>query len=175
MKNITVSIKGISPLLMHRFPLEPIEAIEKKTPEEQAEIAAYRTPEKKLYISGTAVQRAFIAAATYSKGKGRGSLQKVAAASVFVTPEYILLGQDKYEVDARAVVVPATKGRVVRYRPRFDEWKVDFNIDYDENLLTEQQLRRIVDDAGQRVGLLDFRPARNGSFGRFMVTKWNGK
>ena len=42
-KSAEVRIKGVSALLMHRFPLEPIEAIEKKTREEQAEIAAYRT------------------------------------------------------------------------------------------------------------------------------------
>ena len=41
-KKVTVTIEGQTPLLMHKFPLEPIEAIEKKTIEEQAEIAAYR-------------------------------------------------------------------------------------------------------------------------------------
>jgi len=30
----------------------------------------------------------------------------------------------------------------------------------------------VVDDAGVRVGLLDFRPERKGSFGRFMVVEW---
>ena len=43
-RNIKVRIKGISALLMHRYPIEPIEALEKKSKEEQAELAAYRTP-----------------------------------------------------------------------------------------------------------------------------------
>jgi len=72
----------------------------------------------------------------------------------------------------RPVVIAATKGRVMRYRPRLDEWKFSCEIEYDETLLTETQLRRIVDDTGSRVGLLDFRPARNGSFGRFVVVSW---
>jgi hypothetical protein len=65
-----VEIKGLTPgLLMHSFPLVPIEAIEKKTPAEQAELAAYRDPEtRELYIPGIAVQRAFVSGATYSKG-----------------------------------------------------------------------------------------------------------
>ena len=36
----------------------------------------------------------------------------------------------------------------------------------------DKGLKAIVDDAGDRVGLLDFRPERKGPFGRFMVTAW---
>jgi len=172
MKQIKVGIKGMSPLLMHRFPNEPVEAIEKKSPEDQAEIAAYRTPDGKLYVPAIALSRAIVSGATYSKGKGRGSLQKQVAACVFVTPETILLNQKKYNVDSRPVVIPATKGRVMRHRPRFDDWKLAFTLEFDENLLMENQLRKIMDDTGSRVGLLDFRPEKKGSFGRFMITKW---
>lgn len=173
-KSVSVTIKGISPLLMHRYPLVPIEAIEKKSPEEQAELAAYRIPgdSQQLYVPGTAIQRSLVGAATFSKGKGRSSLQKSVAACVLVSPEYIGLGQTEYAIDARAVVIPATKGRVVRYRPRLDRWEGTFTIDYDDTLVTENQLRRVVDDDGTRVGLLDFRPERKGPFGRFMVTAW---
>lgn len=172
-KRIKTKIRGISPLLMHRFPLEPVQAIEKKSREEQAEVAAYRDEETgELYIPGVAIQRALIAAATYSRGKGRASLQKPVAACVFVDPDQCGLGTKIYKVDARAVVVPATKGRIVRYRPRLDAWETAFALDYDPDLLTEEQLRTVVDDAGARVGLLDFRPERKGPFGRFMVTSW---
>jgi hypothetical protein len=173
-KTVEVRIKGISALLMHRFPLEPIEAIEKKTPEEQAEIAAYRMDgsESNLYMPGIALQRALIGAAVFSKGKGRASLQKPVAACLIVTPEYMDLGTTEYKIDSRAVVVPATKGRIVRHRPRLDEWECSFELLYDDVLLTEKQLRKIVDDCGSRVGLLDFRPERKGPFGRFMVTEW---
>ncbi|MBW1700476.1 MAG: hypothetical protein JRK26_27300 [Deltaproteobacteria bacterium] len=173
-KKIEVQIKGISPILMHRFPLEPIEAVEKKPKEEQAEIAAYRDPDtEELFIPAVALQRALISAATYSKGKGRASLQKQTAACVFITPERLSLGTKEYVIDSRPVVVPATKGRIIRHRPRLDEWKLNFELEYDENLLTETQMRKIVDDAGQRVGLLDFNPAHKGPYGRFIVTVWN--
>lgn len=158
---------------MHRFPLDPIQGIEKKSKEEQAEISAYRDEETGgLYIPGVAIQRALIAAATYSKGKGRSTLQKPVAACVFVSPDRCGLGTTDYKIDARAVVIAATKGRIVRYRPRLDQWGVSFAIDYDPDLLTETQLRGVVDDAGARVGLLDFRPERKGPYGRFMVVGW---
>jgi hypothetical protein len=169
----SVTIKGTSGLLMHRFPLEPVEAIEKKTPAEQAEIAAYRHPtSNELYIPGGCLQRALVAGATFSKGKGRATLQKTAAACLAVTPEYLLLGTKKYEIDSRSVVISATRGRIIRHRPRLDEWQVDFDLNWDDTLLTEKQVREVVDNTGSRVGLLDFRPACKGPYGRFVVTKW---
>lgn len=175
-KSVKVKLKGISPLLMHSFPMVPLEAAEKRTPEEQAEHAAYRDPDTgELYIPGTNIQRALIGAATYSKGKGRASLQKQTAASVFVSPERILLGVKKFVVDSRPVVVPATKGRVIRHRPRLDSWEVSFELSWDAALLKESEVRKIVDDMGARVGLLDFRPEKKGSFGRCIVTKWDTK
>lgn len=171
-KKITCQVKGLSPLLMHSFPMQPLEAMDKKTAEEQAEHAAYRAPSGKLYVPAIAFQRALIGAATYSKGKGRMTLQKPVAACVLVSPEYLILDQQEYLVDARPVVIAATKGRVVRFRPRFDDWSFECFIEYDDNLLKESEIRKVVDDAGSRIGLLDFRPERKGPFGRFMVVNW---
>jgi hypothetical protein len=173
MTTVEVKIKGISPLLMHKYPLEPIEKPEKLSKEEQAEMAAYRDEETRLlYVPSEAIQRTLIGAATFSKGKGRASLQKEAAASLLVSPVRLSLGTEHYKIDARPVVIKATQGRIVRYRPRLDSWETTFFLEYDPMLMTEQQVRKIVDDAGSRVGLLDFRPERKGPYGRFMVTSW---
>ena len=172
-KTIIVTIKGKSALLMHQFPLGPVEAIDMKPKEEQAEIAAYRDPDtEELYIPGVNIQRALVAGATYTK-KGRATLAKLAAATLMVTPERVSLGTKDFKIDSRAVVIKATRGRIVRHRPRLDEWSCTFELEYEDTLLKEDQVRKIVDDTGQRVGLLDFRPACKGPFGRFMVTKWD--
>lgn len=173
-QKVQCTIKGLSALLMHAFPMIPIEAIEKKSPAEQAEVSAYRDPDNgQLYIPGIAIQRSLVGAATYSKGKGRSSLQKSVAACVQIFPERCGLGVKEFCIDSRPVVIRATLGRIIRHRPRLDEWQVSFEIEYDDTLLTEQQVRRIVDDAGSRVGLLDFRPERKGPFGRFVVVNWS--
>ena len=175
-KTVQISIKGSSPLLMHAYPMEMPEAMDKKTVADQAEIAAYRDPDThRLYLPGVAVQRCFVVAAAYSKGKGRASLQKNAAACFLVDPERIDLGVKDYKIDSRPVVIAATKGRIVRHRPRIDVWEVTFTLEFDDTLLKEEEVRRIVDDAGKRVGLLDFRPAKNGPFGKFFVTKWKAE
>src|SRR5262245_41857233 len=173
LKSVTVTLSGSTPLLMHKFPMIALEAAEKKSPEDQAEHAAYRDPDTgMLYVPGPNVQRALVAAASYSKGKGRATLAKQAAACLMVSPERISLGVKDYEIDSRPVVVPATKGRVLRHRPRLDKWAITFEIEYDDTLLNDKELRRIVDDCGSRVGLLDFRPERKGSYGRATVTNW---
>lgn len=172
MKRINCTITGISALLMHRFPMVALEAIDKKSPEEQAEHSAYRSEDRTLFVPGINIQRCLVSAATFSKGKGRASLQKPVAACVIVTPEEVSLGTKQFSIDSRPVVIAATKGRIVRHRPRLNNWTLTFTLEYDESLLKESELRRIVDDAGSRVGLLDFRPERKGPFGRFMVTTW---
>ena len=171
-KIVRVKIRGTTALLMHAYPMIPLEAAEKKSPEERAEYACYREPGGSLYIPGINIQRCLVAAAAYSKGKGRASLQKPVAACVMIAPERCILDEQTYQIDIRPVVIPATKGRVLRHRPRFDRWGVEFEIEYDDNLLKESELRQVVDDAGVRVGLLDFRPERKGSFGRIMVVEW---
>ena len=168
-----ITIKGLSPLLMHSFPMVPIEAIEKKSPQEQAELSAYRNPEtKELFVPAIAIQRALVSAASFSKGKGRSSLQKQVAACVIVSPERVGLGVTEFTIDSRPVVIAATKGRVMRHRPRLDTWEITFNVEWDDTLLKESEVRRIVDDMGSRVGLLDFRPEKKGPFGRSTVIHW---
>jgi hypothetical protein len=160
-------------LLMHAFPMEPIEALEKKPIEEQAEFAAYRCPEShNLYFPATNLQRALVAGATYSKGKGRASLQKSAAACLMLSPERLTFGVSKFTIDSRPVVIPATKGRVMRHRPKLENWALSFTLEFDDTLITPAQARRIVDDTGTRVGIGDFRPERKGPFGRFVVVSW---
>jgi hypothetical protein len=170
---IAVTIEGQTALLMHCYPMEPIVALEKKPPAEQAELAAYRDPDTgNLYLPGINLQRALVSGASYSKGKGRGSLQRAAAACLLIAPERIDLGTPVYIVDSRPVVVPATKGRVLRHRPRLDRWRATFMIEYDDTLLSAANVRRIVDDTGTRVGLLEFRPEKRSPFGRFHVVHW---
>lgn len=171
MKKIKVAIRGDS-LLMNSFPMEKVDGFEKMSKEDQAEVAAYRDPDGILFVPGLNLQRSFVAASTYSKGKGRASLQKVACAAIAVSPERLSLNRKDYAIDSRPVVIKSTGGRIIRNRPRINDWSINFFIEFDEKLLTEKQVRKIVDDAGALVGLLDFRPERKGPFGKFMVTKW---
>jgi hypothetical protein len=183
MKSVEVRITGLSALLMHRFPdiLEddgPNPVTVKRKKEEAAELAAYRMPttdgsKGNLHIPAECMRQTLVNGAAYEKGKGRSTLAKFAAAAIFVSPDCIDLGTSEYEIDTRAVVVPATRGRIPRHRPTLRAWSVTFTIEYDETLLSEAQVRAIIDHAGAKVGVLDYRPQKKGPFGRFRVDEWN--
>jgi hypothetical protein len=77
-----------------------------------------------------------------------------------------------WEVDSRGVVIPSTGGKIVKHRPRLDDWCLNFTLVLDPKMFTPKEIRMILDDAGSKVGLGDFRPARKGIYGRFVVTSW---
>jgi hypothetical protein len=61
----------------------------------------------------------------------------------------------------------------MRARPRIDEWRLAFRIIYNENLLSDTDLlNRVIEEAGQRIGLLDNRPQKYGENGTFKVIKF---
>lgn len=80
--------------------------------------------------------------------------------------------KDQWETDTRAVRIPSTGGRILCHRPCFHDWRLSFTIDLDTDILSVKLLREIIDAAGKRIGLGDFRPACKGPFGKFVVTKW---
>lgn len=79
---------------------------------------------------------------------------------------------EPWTVDTRAVRIPSTGGRILAHRPMFQDWSLSFTCNLDTRILGERVLRDIIDDAGNRIGLGDFRPATKGPFGRFVVTSW---
>lgn len=188
---INVQITGITPLLMNRF----TEAAEvqvsggtavtfkgdKGTPRDQAAPKRYADEDGRLYIPGPNIFAAIIAAGTFHKaGKSKLTTMKTSLipAGVMVDDLICVLtnGQGEplteWEVDSRSVVIPSTGGRIMAHRPRVDEWNATFTLDVDTSMFTPNLIRAVVDDAGKKIGLGDYRPARKGPFGRFVVTKW---
>lgn len=70
-------------------------------------------------------------------------------------------------VDCRSVKVGTA--RLMRYRPRLNDWGCVVEIIYDENMIEKAQIIAAAENAGKFIGLGDYRPARGGPFGRFLV------
>lgn len=66
----------------------------------------------------------------------------------------------------------ASKVMVALVRPRFDSWGFNASITFDNSVVDEKTLRQIVEIAGSKSGLCDFRPSCGGPFGCFGVTTW---
>jgi hypothetical protein len=176
MKEIRVELEGITPLLMNspKAMLEPTKAVknrlEKYNPEVEAEKATYRNEAGKLYVPSTAIKGTMINASSFKKS-GKYAARSIIAGGVKVKETEIPISPQKYEIDLRTVVIQ--RQRVVKARPKFPVWKLNFTLVYNEEIIGDVNLiRSILDDAGQRIGLLDFRPQKSGEFGQFKVTKF---
>lgn len=182
-----VTIEGISPLLVCAFSAEDaanatagtrsaITPNKNGTPRDLAEKYLYWDQAgKKLVIPGPNVFACIIEAGRFHKvGKRQVTTNttSLVPAAVILPDIEIDLEPQTWEVDARPVVIPSTRGRIMRYRPRFDTWALSFSLEIDTDMFSTDFVRLLVDDAGKKIGLGDFRPARKGPFGRFVVKCW---
>jgi hypothetical protein len=189
MSNVQVEIviAGTTPLLCNRFTDEAamsassgnrMSAVgEKGTPKEQSEKKLYLgAATRKPMIPQPNLFRCIIDAGTFFKaGKSKVTTQKSSMIPACVEVQGIELpleSKEGWAVDTRAVRIPSTGGRILCHRPSFNDWRITFCIDLDTSMLTVKLLREIVDAAGKRIGLGDFRPACKGPFGRFCVVNW---
>jgi hypothetical protein len=146
----------------------------KRDPVAEAETRAYRMKDGTLYIPAEAIKGCLVNAASYKKF-GKYSAKPIVAGCVQILPQQISLKTKDYEIDERTVVIRG-RGRVIRARPLVDKWKITFQLEYDAGFITSGNLiREILEEGGQRVGIMDFRPIKLGNFGMFRVTKWDEK
>lgn len=186
MKSYSVTISGVSPLLMHAFTDEAAMAAtmgERGThvasrddlPREKARAHLYHSPDGTIIVPGPNLLAALVDAGRLHKlGKSKLTTNKSSLVPAYLGIEevYIPITPAEWEVDVRPICIPATGGRILRYRPRFDQWALTFTLQLLDADMTAGLARGILDDAGTKIGLGDFRPARKGPFGRFKVTTW---
>jgi len=190
---IKCSIAGSSPLLMNRFTEQAAAKISagssstitisaRGTPREQAEPKLYTSANGRPMLPGPNVFRGLIDAGAFHKA-GRKAItthkSSLVPAGVQIEELECLLSDPfkpgewpTWEVDSRSVVNPATGGRMMCHRPRFDAWGLDFTLLIDDKMFDHAIVRLLVDDLGTKIGLGDFRPSRKGPFGRFLVSHW---
>jgi len=184
---INIRISGVTPLICNKFGDE--EALQasggsrgssatrdRGTPQEICEGKLYVGINGDLMIPQPNLLRCLVEGGRFHKN---GKVQVTTAKSSILYAcvdiqgaEIELVHKQPWKVDTRAVRIPATGGRILRHRPMFDDWQLDFVADLDTTILGEQFFRKIVDDAGKRIGLGDFRPHCKGPYGKFRVDLW---
>lgn len=187
MKVIQVEIEGTTPLICNKFTDAAAMAStngtrvssvgERGSPREQSESKLYTSADgKTLVIPQPNVFRSIIDGGTFFKaGKSKVTTQKSSLIPACVSirdVEIPIIYRDPWAVDTRAVRIPSTGGRILCHRPIFNDWKLRFEVELDDELITVKLLREIIDASGKRIGLGDFRPSCKGPFGKFVVTKW---
>ena len=184
MYEVTVKIKGVTPLLMHKMNTSAIDPAGKTTAasitEDNPADFLYTTEDGTVCLPAVMFERAMMEAGKEFKvsGKRGRNYSTMFGSMVYVLPENIVLSPSKWVADKRTVVIPSRQGsRIVRIRPRFDEWGASFNIQVraEKSELPEAILKQVIDRAGLYIGVGDFRPQKKGKFGQFIVTEFNVK
>ena len=185
MKTVLVKIMGVTPILQHKFDESAEQGKQTRnvvqnhgSPREQAEKVCMKSGHT-FYFPGTWIASTIREAGGSHKLRGsRKSAKYVVPAAVRVQEiEITILDADgkpasNFEVDSRPVMIPATKGRIMRHRPRFDTWQAVFTLLINDNLLPEEFVHQLLNEAGEQQGIGDFRPATKGPFGCFRVVEW---
>ncbi len=159
-------------MLQHRFATEEhgenTSKSKKKVydPNVEAEKCLYKNLKGEIYQPAEHIYQSMVRAAVDFKFEKKRTYKDVITSGIIVQPEEIPLVVDKhYEIDARGAVVQ--RARIIRWRPRFNEWKLNFSIDIlDDENISVPTLKEILERAGATKGIGDYRPR----FGRFMVT-----
>lgn len=173
MEVYTVKIVGIKPLLIHAptglGDKPKLRRGEHLDPKIEAESYLYKDSEGKICIPSVNVKACIRDAGRNYKISGRRTtFASMIRAGLDINPfPHIQLQHNGWAVDVRPVVIQ--RSRILRARPRFDEWALDFQIiNKDPTIIHQDTLKKVIIDAGNYYGLGDFRP----EFGLFKVDKF---
>jgi hypothetical protein len=184
---INIVIQGVSPLICNKFgdatamsasagDRGSSAGIDRGTPQEIAESKLYCGLDGKVMVPSPNLLRSLVDGGSFTK---LGKKQVTTARSSMLysclsieAAEIPIIHTQPWRVDTRAVRIPSTGGRILAHRPVFDDWALEFEVELDTSIVNAKLLRQIVDDAGKRIGLGDFRPATKGPYGRYLVTRW---
>jgi len=174
MKKIKVKIEGVSPLLMNKFSVSEVKSTRAKKvydPKEEAERKTYRDSKGNLCLPSIHFKSAMVKAGTDFKMVGKKSYKEYCKSGIFIEPELIKLTPQEYTIHEEPVVI--ARARVMSWRPRFDKWSCEFEIEITDEMLNQNTIKDILESAGKYKGCGDHRP----EFGRFKVTdfKVSGK
>jgi len=187
MYSVSVRVKGVAPLIQHRFPIPDFSTLSKggkkstgaKDYTTEWKDYFYADSDGQIYQPSSHFEGALVKAAVNFKvtGKRGKSYKDLFSANIvvdpdriphvgFTVPEELDADADKpLHLDVRPVIVQ--RARVVRIRPRFKAgWELAFEIQCGDDEIQPDLLQDVLTLAGRTVGIGDYRP----KFGRFNVT-----
>ena len=195
---VPVTIQGTSPLIVNNFNEKSLQEIEdqrsldadqkrerKKAdrppviPEERFQLARILDDKKRDCVHAYWIKASFVSACKYpdvsiASTKLRGA--------VFVLGDLLpiqfsgekMKGEGPYgrpvmRRDTVRVGRFGNKQPDLRYRPMYENWSIDLEIEYEPALISLRELHHLIRRAGTSVGLCEWRPEKSpaGIFGRF--------
>lgn len=170
----TIHVNGTSPLICHRWSEKAkkqmldkqmkraTKAKEAKDPEQDYQESLYPLPDGGYGFPAVAFKAAAVRAGTY------GDLTMTFLRGAFhVAGELVKI--DGTPQPREDMVRLNGKTADIRYRGEFSEWSAAVPVELNTSVLSIEQLVNLFTIAGFAVGVGEWRPEKNGQYGRFAV------
>ncbi len=181
-----MTLEGETPLKVQKFSEKAIRMIEEKQQKKAKTARPARDPvaeyeaslyvidaEKEIYgIPAGGLKNCAVTAAGFVEGifktEARGTFHILADTHGLIP--IISKAGPHMESDMVRLSGPGRPADV-RYRAQFDDWKLQFRVQYNKNMISAEQILNLFENGGFAVGLCEHRPEKNGNLGRFRVSR----
>jgi hypothetical protein len=189
-KTVEIEVTGISPLVVNKWSNKSIIQIKEKqehlqisprkarNPKQECEDAIYYIDKAKTRYGFKIMgfKRSMVEASTCVPEK---KISKALVMRNITIADYLLPDtptMDLVEIKSstpKMLTSNVTLGSGVgdlRYRPIFKKWSATLPFEYNETIISKQQILQLLALAGHHVGVGEWRNDKGGIYGRFMVT-----
>jgi len=181
-----IRLRGISPLIVHRFSEKARKQMEDKqqgkaaqkkepkNPEKEFEAAKYKLSDGRDGFPAVGFKAAAVGACRFVDGlkmtEVRGGMHVMGEIINDIPSDLVALDCDEPEMRTDFVTI-SMNTRDIRYRPMYSRWAVNLDVRYNSNVLTLEQIVNLFNNAGFGVGVGEWRPSSKsgGQFGMFEV------
>jgi len=189
MQTTTVRIKGTAPLLMHNGQLaDPMNEMTRalseavKNAKKAKTDAAYATMQKAEFMGGLYLNEKLepcipgeVLEGTICEGAKKFKQGKDVKAGLMVVGNFPLIYKGPRDPEKmwktgafhKTLGVIIGRNRVMRTRPMFVGWEVEFAVTFNEELINPKDVLKFLRKSGAEVGIGDYRPR----YGRFEVVE----
>ncbi len=173
-RRITVRIVGDSPLITHAWSTKAkqmmldkqmkkgTQAKEAKDPERDYQESLYHLPG-----GGHGFPSIGVKAAAIRGAKGLGMVMSDTRAAFHVEGDLLRINGTPHPREDMVRVGMGTAD--IRYRGEFVDWSIDLPITYNARIVSAEQIIAMLDAGGFGTGIGEWRPEKDGQFGRFHV------
>lgn len=173
-QQVAFNLIGDSPLIVHAWSEKAKRAMidkqmkkatkarEARDPEADYEACFYRTESGAYGFPAIGVKAAMISACRFADMK-----MTVSRGAFHIDCEMLeVIGDPRPREDMVRVGMGTAD---IRYRPEFVEWRIPVTLKINASIISPEQVANLLNIAGFGVGIGEWRPERNGQYGRFHV------
>lgn len=173
-RRITVRIEGDSPLITHAWSHKAKQMMLDKQMKKGTQAKAAKDPEQDYLDSlyhlpggGYGFPAIGVKASAIRGAKGLGMVMSDTRAAFHIEGDLLPINGEPHPREDMVRVGMGTAD--IRYRGEFTSWSIDLPITYNARIVSAEQIVAMLDAGGFGTGIGEWRPEKDGQFGRFHV------